>query len=220
MCCLRYEDAGYEELRAKLPRRNSFVRIGTGVVGKVVDVQVLTQLVRLLLPDGAQTAVGNEEIVERNIPAPPPGAMQGPLEAARPPVWMSRAVRPRPAKVPPAEEEFAEAAEAPELDEAEPAPATAAEPEPFDQGVEPAATGQGQRAETGPPPAAGPSSGSRRRRRRHRRHPPREGLDAQPPQVQAKAPAAPAPTAAPGQGPPGQIPGGGGRRRRRRRRRH
>ena len=74
MCCLRYEDAGYEELRAKLPRRNSFVRTRAGQVGKVLDVQVLTQLVRLLLSDNSQTVVGNEEIVDRNVPPPPPGA--------------------------------------------------------------------------------------------------------------------------------------------------
>ena len=219
MCCLRYEDAGYEELRAKLPRRNSFVRIATGAVGKVVDMQVLTQLVRLLLADGAQTVVGNEDIIERNVPPPPPGAMQGPLETSRPPAWMSRAMRPRPAEVRPAEEEFPQAPEAAELEEAEFAPQTDSELEPVDQAAEPAQSAQEQRAEASPPPAAGPPSARRHRRRRHRRHPPREGQQAQP--AQAQAPAAQAPTAAPGQGPPGQAPGGGGRRRRRhRRRRH
>ena len=43
-CCLRYEDQTYMELKDKLPTRNSTVRTPKGV-GKVVDVQILTQLV-------------------------------------------------------------------------------------------------------------------------------------------------------------------------------
>ncbi len=43
-CCLRYEDQTYMELKDKLPPRNTTVRTPKGV-GKVVDVQILTQLV-------------------------------------------------------------------------------------------------------------------------------------------------------------------------------
>ncbi len=71
MCCLRYEDAVYEDLRKKLPRRNVWVRTGD-VVGKVIDTQILTQLVRLLKIDNTQVVVANEEIVERNVEPPPP----------------------------------------------------------------------------------------------------------------------------------------------------
>ena len=79
MCCLKFEDAGYEELRAKLPKKNIYVRTATAV-GKVIDMQILTQLVRLLLPDGTQMVVGNEEIVERNVPAPPPQEIAAPTQ--------------------------------------------------------------------------------------------------------------------------------------------
>lgn len=43
-CCLRYEDLTYMELKDKLPPRNATVRTPKGV-GRVVDVQILTQLV-------------------------------------------------------------------------------------------------------------------------------------------------------------------------------
>ena len=67
MCCLRYEDIGYEELRKKLPRKNTWVQTGTGVIGKVIDSQIITQLVRLLLMDNTQVVVPNEEIQTRAI---------------------------------------------------------------------------------------------------------------------------------------------------------
>jgi cell fate regulator YaaT (PSP1 superfamily) len=71
MCCLRYEDVGYEELRKKLPRKNTWVQTAAGVVGKVVDGQIITQLVRLWLVDNTQVVVPNEEIQARDVPAPP-----------------------------------------------------------------------------------------------------------------------------------------------------
>lgn len=71
MCCLRYEDVGYEELRKKLPRKNTWVQTADGVVGKVVDGQIITQLVRLWLVDNTQVVVPNEEIQTRDVPAPP-----------------------------------------------------------------------------------------------------------------------------------------------------
>jgi len=71
MCCLRYEDACYEELRKQLPRRKTWVRT-EDLVGKVVETQILTQLVRLALPGGTTTVVGNEDIIERDMDAPTP----------------------------------------------------------------------------------------------------------------------------------------------------
>ncbi|MCK4284021.1 MAG: stage 0 sporulation protein, partial [Candidatus Brocadiae bacterium] len=71
MCCLRYEDVCYEELRKKLPKRNTWVRTDD-LVGRVMDTQILTQLARLQLPDGSTTVVDNEEIVERDVEAPAP----------------------------------------------------------------------------------------------------------------------------------------------------
>jgi cell fate regulator YaaT (PSP1 superfamily) len=50
MCCLRYEDETYEELRKKLPRKKS--RVGTPEGdGVVIDSQILTQLVLVALDD-------------------------------------------------------------------------------------------------------------------------------------------------------------------------
>ncbi|OPX24099.1 MAG: hypothetical protein B1H04_02800 [Planctomycetales bacterium 4484_123] len=72
MCCLRYEDATYEELLSRLPKKNTWVRTAEGVVGRVIDSQILAQLVRLVLPDNSHLVVANEDIVERGLPAPPP----------------------------------------------------------------------------------------------------------------------------------------------------
>ncbi len=69
MCCLRYEDAGYEELRKKLPSKNTWVKAAQGV-GRVIDTQTLTQLVRIVTPGGAQFVVANEDIIERDLPEP------------------------------------------------------------------------------------------------------------------------------------------------------
>ena len=71
MCCLRYEDACYVELRRKLPKKGIWVRT-EDLVGRVVDTQILTQLVRLALPDGTTAAVANEDILDRDVEPPPP----------------------------------------------------------------------------------------------------------------------------------------------------
>ncbi len=83
MCCLRYEDETYDELRKKLPRKKS--RVGTPEGdGIVLDSQILTQLVLVeldaLAADGKirQIAVPVEELtapasaVAAPRPAPPP----------------------------------------------------------------------------------------------------------------------------------------------------
>ena len=69
MCCLRFEDAGYETLRKNLPRRNTWVRTAE-LVGRVVDTQILTQLVRVALLDKSTRMVSVEEILERDVEAP------------------------------------------------------------------------------------------------------------------------------------------------------
>ena len=67
MCCLRYEDSTYDELRKKLPRRKS--RVGTPEGdGIVIDTQILTQLVLVSLdepgPDGKyrEVAIAVEDL--------------------------------------------------------------------------------------------------------------------------------------------------------------
>ena len=69
MCCLRYEDQTYEELRKKLPRRHSRVRTNQGE-GWVTDGQVLTQIVLVLYDDGKQSAVPLESIEAFDLPKP------------------------------------------------------------------------------------------------------------------------------------------------------
>ncbi len=71
MCCLRYEDTTYEHLRKKLPRKNTWVRTADDVIGRVVGTQIITQLVKIQLTDYTFKAVGNEDIVERGLTAPP-----------------------------------------------------------------------------------------------------------------------------------------------------
>ncbi len=84
MCCLQFEDAMYSELQATLPRRNIWVRTEDGTVGRVQDMQVLTQLVRLMLPDRSEVVVPNAEIVERDVPEPPAEEPSGRRGAGRP----------------------------------------------------------------------------------------------------------------------------------------
>ncbi|MCZ7631890.1 MAG: regulatory iron-sulfur-containing complex subunit RicT [Phycisphaerales bacterium] len=81
MCCLRYEDETYEDLKKRLPHRKS--RVGTPEGdGIVIDAQILTQLVLVRLDaDGRDIAVPVEELVpvgtpatrEPSTPAPRPG---------------------------------------------------------------------------------------------------------------------------------------------------
>ncbi len=69
MCCLRYEDETYEELRKKLPKRNTRVRIEKGDAW-VIDGQILTQLVLIQTDDGKREAVPMEMILEFDRPKP------------------------------------------------------------------------------------------------------------------------------------------------------
>ncbi|MEN6662571.1 MAG: regulatory iron-sulfur-containing complex subunit RicT [Phycisphaerae bacterium] len=84
MCCMRYEDDTYEDLRKLLPKRKTFVRTAE-VFGKVLDGQILSQMVLLALPDGTQLAVPNESIIERNMKAPPEDLAPRP-QLGRPPM--------------------------------------------------------------------------------------------------------------------------------------
>ena len=60
-CCLRYEDKTYTELKKWLPRKNIWVRTKHGD-GRVVDTQILTQLVVVEHEGGARTALPVEEV--------------------------------------------------------------------------------------------------------------------------------------------------------------
>jgi len=69
MCCLRFEDETYEQLRSKLPKKNTWVKTNQ-LYGRVLETQILTQLVRVELPDHTNTVITNEEIVERDLSEP------------------------------------------------------------------------------------------------------------------------------------------------------
>jgi len=60
-CCLRYEDQTYRELRERLPGKNTWVRAG-GMEGKVVDIQILTQLVVIQNEAGKREAYPVDEV--------------------------------------------------------------------------------------------------------------------------------------------------------------
>ncbi len=60
-CCLRYEDKTYTELKERLPKKNTIVKTKYGQ-GKVVDTQILTQLVVVEHDGAAKTAVPLEEL--------------------------------------------------------------------------------------------------------------------------------------------------------------
>jgi cell fate regulator YaaT (PSP1 superfamily) len=78
-CCLRYEDETYTELKKSLPRKNSLVKTNQGQQGRVVDGQILTQLVMIEMPDGSKAAVSVDEL---EVISSPQGGQQEEREAS------------------------------------------------------------------------------------------------------------------------------------------
>ena len=70
MCCLRYEDQTYEELRKRLPKRKTTVGTPEGD-GLVVDTQILTQLVLVEL-DATRKRIAVREQAGFMHTSPPP----------------------------------------------------------------------------------------------------------------------------------------------------
>jgi cell fate regulator YaaT (PSP1 superfamily) len=66
-CCLRYEDQTYTELKKRLPKKNSRVKTSQGP-GRIVDTQILTQLVMVEYDTGGKTALPVEEIEQISPP--------------------------------------------------------------------------------------------------------------------------------------------------------
>ncbi|MHC4212556.1 MAG: PSP1 domain-containing protein [Planctomycetota bacterium] len=71
-CCLRYEDENYVELKKKLPKKNTPVKTSRGS-GRVIDTQILTQLVLVGHDDGVKMAVPLDEL---EIVTEPPKKIQ------------------------------------------------------------------------------------------------------------------------------------------------
>jgi cell fate regulator YaaT (PSP1 superfamily) len=63
MCCLRYEDEAYNELRKKLPRKGTVIKTKNGT-GEVIDLEVLAQKVIIELEDHSRVKLDLSEIQE------------------------------------------------------------------------------------------------------------------------------------------------------------
>lgn len=75
MCCLRYEDSTYDELRANLPKKRTPVVTPDGP-GIVIDSQILTQLVLVRLDATSEDAAYPVESLKKLDPSAAP---QGPV---------------------------------------------------------------------------------------------------------------------------------------------
>jgi cell fate regulator YaaT (PSP1 superfamily) len=153
MCCLRYEDQTYDQLKKNLPHRGT--RVGTSEgPGVIVDSKVLVQMVLVRLEHNQEeVAVKVEELMDpRECPQPeppPPSAAPG----AQGPEARGGRRGPGPRAAP---------AEMPRR------PARGGERPPADRPAEP---GRAETPEPGPQaePRTGGREGHRRRRRRRRR---------------------------------------------------
>lgn len=182
MCCLRYEDKTYSELKKNLPNRKT--RVGTPHGdGIVLDAQILTQLVLVRLDDTRTVAVPVEELVKPGAsPAPVPSADKQ-TQPAAPGERPQRPPKPRKAPEPEIPAESAE----------EPAPSDPAAPTKSKRKrrrkKKPGAPGapesaQPQSAPETPSPTdtddTAPTIGRRRRRRGQSSTPPAPGAPDQP----------------------------------------
>jgi cell fate regulator YaaT (PSP1 superfamily) len=81
MCCLRYEDQTYKELKANLPHRKT--RVGTELgPGIVIDSKILTQLVLIKLEhNNEQIAIPLEELMDPDT-CPSPAEIEAKARAA------------------------------------------------------------------------------------------------------------------------------------------
>lgn len=64
MCCLRYEDKVYEDLKHGLPRKGSIVKTTEGI-GEVVNCDVLQQQVTIELNNGNKICVSTRDIIDK-----------------------------------------------------------------------------------------------------------------------------------------------------------
>lgn len=91
MCCLRYEETTYDDLKKNLPKKRTVVKTPDGV-GVVLDSQILTQLVLVRLDASGEEAAYPVESLERTDQPPRHGQLDadddgppGPPGAGGPP---------------------------------------------------------------------------------------------------------------------------------------
>ncbi|MEW6355076.1 MAG: regulatory iron-sulfur-containing complex subunit RicT [Planctomycetota bacterium] len=70
MCCLRFEDEMYDDLKRELPKKGTRVKIAQGI-GEVTGYEVLPQFVTIEL-DGEREVVVHVSEIEKEISAPDP----------------------------------------------------------------------------------------------------------------------------------------------------
>jgi hypothetical protein len=161
-CCLRYEHETYQTLEKRLPRNGTRVATSHGT-GRVVDRQVLTQLVRVHTDEGRLITVVVEDILETDVP--PPDPQETP---SRPPRRERDARRPSSTLPPAPPAARPEAAPAPpETEPEQPPPSEDASAPPS-----PATSGGAEASERRTEQAAAPKperTGRSRRRGRRRR---------------------------------------------------
>jgi cell fate regulator YaaT (PSP1 superfamily) len=68
MCCLTYEQKGYESLRQGLPKAGKRVRLANGKEGKVRELDVLRRRFKVQLEDGVMVVATPEELAPRETP--------------------------------------------------------------------------------------------------------------------------------------------------------
>ena len=64
MCCLRYEDDAYEEMKHNLPRKGTLIATTKGV-GEVVDYDILQQKITMITKDKKMIVINKNEILEQ-----------------------------------------------------------------------------------------------------------------------------------------------------------
>ncbi|MBZ0109479.1 MAG: stage 0 sporulation protein [Candidatus Scalindua rubra] len=64
MCCLRYEDDAYEEMKHNLPKKGTLIATTKGV-GEVVDFDILQQKITMISKDKKMIIVNKNEILEQ-----------------------------------------------------------------------------------------------------------------------------------------------------------
>ncbi len=84
MCCLRYEESTYDDLRARLPKKKVRLITPDGP-GFVVDTQILTQLVLVQLDKNGERSAYPLENLDLTTPPPPAPPAPPPFGSDRPP---------------------------------------------------------------------------------------------------------------------------------------
>jgi cell fate regulator YaaT (PSP1 superfamily) len=74
MCCLTYEQKGYESLRRGLPKTGKRVQLVDGRKARVRDIDVLRRLLRVQLDEGGLEVISADDVKQPVAKAPQAGA--------------------------------------------------------------------------------------------------------------------------------------------------